>query len=250
MKIFGSLQKNIYLCNVFQTKTTFSNIKKITIMKKQNFNQVSSAAAAAQQVTNRAALNNAAKGAAQEIRSISPMYYINQLNKLARKNEFVEGVNLRDLGNMVKQQSGERDLFTLRVFSPDYQGRPCYIAKYKGEITAQDLARGEIVCDNRGNELRISAQDPEQVITYRAISLSLSGFISAFCAYLSPFAAEQDRAERAERKAERKAAQSAESKARAAARKAIKEQQRAAIERYNRGEMCIAEFAEIMSRVA
>ena len=215
-------------------------------MKKQNFNQVSSSAAAAQQVTNRAALNNAAKGANQEIKSLSPMYYVNQLNKLAKKNEFVEGVNLRDLGNMVKQQSGERDLFTLRVFSPDYQGRPCYIAKYKGEITVQDLAHGEIVCDNRGNELRISAQDPEQVITYRAISLSLSGFISAFRAYLAPFAAEQDRAERAERKA----AQSAESKARAAARKIIKEQQRAAIEKYNRGEMCIAEFAEIMSRVA
>lgn len=218
-------------------------------MKKfKNFNEISNSSAAAQQVTNRAALNGAAKGAKQEIKSLSPMYYVNQLNKLAKRNEFIEGVNLRDLGNMVKQHSGERDLFTLRVFVPDYQGRPCYIAKYKGEITAQDLMHGDIITDERGNELRISANDPEQVITYRAISLSLSAFISAFRAVLAPIAAEQDRAERAQRKAERKAERSAESKAQSAARKAIREQQKAAIAAYQRGEMCAEEFAEIMKQ--
>lgn len=220
-------------------------------MKKQNFNQVvNSSAAAAQQVTNRAALNTATKGAKQEIKSLSPMYYVNQLNKLSRKNEFVDGVNIADLGKMLKQVHSERDPFTLRVFTPDYLNRPCYIAKYKGEITAQDLMHGDIITDERGNELRISAADPEQVIVYRVCSLSLSGMITAFRAILAPIAAEQDRTERAERKAERKAEQSAESKARAAARKAIRDQQRAAIAAYQRGEMCIAEFAEIMSKAA
>ena len=220
-------------------------------MKTKNFNQLVNSSAAAQQVTNRAALNTAAKGAKQEIKSLSYMYFVNQLNKLAKKNEFVEGVNIRDLGNMLKQHSGERDLFTLRVFLPDYQGRPCYIAKYKGDqYTAQDLMSGDIITDERGNEIRISAADPEQLVIYRACSLSLSGMITAFRAILAPIAAEQDRAEREQRKAERKAEQSAANKAAAAARKAIREQQRAAIAAYQRGEMCIAEFAEIMSKAA
>lgn len=219
-------------------------------MKATNFNQVvnSSAAAAAQQVTNRAALNNATKGAKQEIKSLSYMYFVNQLNKLARKNEFVDGVNLRDLGNMVKQHSAQRDLFTLRVFTPDYQGRPCYIAKYKGDMTARDLMHGDIITDDRGNEIRISNNNPETLVIYRVCPLSLSGMISAYRAILAPIAAEQDKAEREARKAERKAEKTADSKARAAARKAIREQQREAREAYQRGEMCIEQFAEIMSK--
>ena len=223
-------------------------------MKKVNFNQVSSSAAA-QQVTNRAAVNNTAKGAKQEIRSLSPMYYVNQLNKLARKNEFIEGVNIRDLGNMIKQVSGERDYFTLRVFTPDYQGRPCYIANYKGEQPISDFCDGSIICDERGNELRIREREGKEgmiteIITYRAVSLSLSGMIAAYRAVLSPIAAEQDRAERAAQREQRRAEQSAANKAQSAARKALKEQQRAAIAAYQSGKMCIAEFAEIMSKVA
>ena len=224
-------------------------------MKKQNFNQISSSSAAAQQVTNRAALNQATKGAKEEIKSLSPMYYVNQLNKLAKKNEFVDGVNIRDLGNMVKQISGERDLFTLRVFSPDYQGRPCYIAKYKGEQPIAEFADGSVICDEKGYELRIAERESKEgatieIVTYRAVTLSLSGMIAAYRAVLSPIAAEQDRAERAAQREQRKAERSAASKAQSAARKAIREQQRAAIAAYQSGKMCIAEFAEIMSKVA
>lgn len=219
-------------------------------MSTKNFNQLVNSSAAAQHVSNRAALNTAAKGANQEIKSLTHIYYVNQLNKLARKNEFVNGTNIRNLGNMVKQHSGERDYFTLHVFTPDYLGRPCYIAKYKGEIKAQDLMHGDIITDKRGNEIRISADDPEQLIIYRVCTISLNGMISAFRAVLAPVAADQDRAEREQRAAERKAQKSAANKAASEIRKAIREQQRAAIAAYQRGEMCIAEFAEIMSKAA
>jgi len=215
----------------------------------KNFNEISSSAAA-QQVTNRAALNNTVKGAKQEIRTLSYLYFVNQLNKLAKRNEFVDGVCIAELGKMLQQYSGEKQLFTLRVFSPDYMGRPCYVTKYKGEHSAQELAHGDIVTDEKGNELRISASNPDELVTYRAVSLSLSGLITAYRAVLAPIAAEQDKAEREQRKAERKAERTAESKARAAARKALREQQEQARKDFAAGKMCVAEFAEIMAKVA
>lgn len=146
--------------------------------------------------TNKAAVNATAKGAIQEIKSLSPLYYVNQLNKLSKRNEFVDGVNISALGKMLRQIHTEKDAFTLKVFTPDYLGRPCYIRNYKGEdVTMCDVIDGAIACDNKGNEVRISS-DGSRLVVYRAVSLSLSGMIQGFRAILNDAAAAQDKEER------------------------------------------------------
>lgn len=158
--------------------------------------------------TNKAAVNVTAKGAIQEIKSLSPLYYVNQLNKLSKRNEFVDGVNIAALGKMIRQIHTEKDAFTLKVFTPDYLGRPCYIRNYKGEdVNFSDLCDGSIVCDNKGNEIRISANG-QSLIVYRAVSLSLSGMIQGYRAVLCDAAAAQDKEERAAKRAADKVARS------------------------------------------
>lgn len=207
---------------------------------KRFFNEMSSAAA--QQLTNRAALNNAAKGAREDLRERSNMYYVNVLNRMSKKNEYMDDVNLHDLQRMYCAVSGEKQ-FSLRMFTPDYLGRPCVICKYKGERTVRDLQHGDIVTDNRGNELRVSATDPNTLVMYRAIAKSESGFVSAFRAVLAPFAAEQDKEQRAAERA-------AETKAKRAQRAAIKAQQQQARADYNNGRITIEQFAAIMAKTA
>lgn len=214
---------------------------------KKFFNEINRRAAA-QQVTNRAALNQVTKGAREDLRERSNMYYVNALNRLANKNEYMDNTNLRDLRAMYCAVSGEEQ-FSLRMFTPDYLGRPCYICKYNGVHTAQELQHGDIVTD-KGNELRVSATDPDTLVIYRAITKSESGFITAFRAVLAPFAAEQDKEQREQRKAERKAERAAESKAKRAERAAIKAQQQQARIDYNSGKMCVEEFASIMAQTA
>lgn len=167
---------------------------------KKNFKEMASVINNSKCETNKAALNQIAKGAIQEIKSLSPLYFVNQLNKLAKKNEFIEGVNISVLGKMLQQIHGEKQLFTLHVFTPDYLGRPCYLRKYKGEdVTFADLCDGAIVCDAKGNEIRLSVDN--QLVVYRAVTLSLSGMIQGFRAILSAAAADQDKAERDAKKA-------------------------------------------------
>lgn len=38
------------------------------------------------------------------------MYFVNQLNKLAKKNEFIDGVSLSNFGKRVKSLSNEKEL--------------------------------------------------------------------------------------------------------------------------------------------
>lgn len=214
---------------------------------KKFFNEICSSAAA-QQATNRAALNTTARGAREDLRERSNLYFVNVLNRMANKNEYMDNTNLRDLRAMYCAVSGEKQ-FSLRMFTPDYLGRPCYICKYKGERTAQDLQHGDVVTD-KGNELRISATDPAALVMYRAISKSESGFVTAFRAVLAPFAAEQDKEQREQRKAERKAERAAESKAKRAERAAIKAQQQQARTDYNCGKITMEQFAAIMAKTA
>ena len=118
-------------------------------MKAKNFNEIVNAPM--EQVTNKAALNNTTKGVRTDLRERSYMYYVNVFNRMARKNESMESTNMHNLQSMYKAASGERE-FSLRMFTPDYMGRPCYVTKYKGEITAQDLQHGDIITDERGTK--------------------------------------------------------------------------------------------------
>lgn len=67
---------------------------------------------------------------------------------------------------------------------------------------------------------------------------------------LAPFAAEQDKAEREQRKEQRKAERKAESAQARETRKALKaEQQQARID-YANGKICMEQFATIMAKTA
>lgn len=199
--------------------------------------------------SSRKQLATTAAAARNDVKNVSIMYYVNQLNKLARKNEFVENENVRALGVLLKAQTGEKDLFTARVFQKDYSGRPCVVSDYRGTaVSVADLQHGD-VCTDKGKEIRLSATG-DTLVLYRPVSLSLPGLVSAYKLYLQPFAAAADKAAAAARKAANKAAKTAANKAAAAARKAIKEQQKQAIADYQKGKIDINEFARIMSIAA
>lgn len=208
---------------------------------KNQINSANSANVNSSSVNNKKQLNATAAAARNDIKSMSVMYYVNQLNKLARKNEFIEGTNIKDLGKMLQQHTGEKDLFTARCFTKDINGRPCTIATYKGNVTPVELMHGEIVTD-KGNELRLS-EDGENVVMFKPVQMSLTGLITAYKAILMPLAAAADKAAREQQREQRKAA----NKSAAAARKAIREQQKQAIEDYRSGKIDINKFAEIMA---
>ena len=199
--------------------------------------------------SSRQQLATTAAAARTDVQKMSIMYYVNQLNKLARKNEYVENTNIRDLGVMLQKHTGDKDLFTARVFVKDYNGRPCVISGYKGTaVSVADLQHGD-VCTDKGKEIRLSANG-DGLVVYRPVTMSLPGLVSAYKMYLQPFAAAADKAAAAARKAEKKAEKKAANKAAAAARKAIKEQQKQAITDYQNGKIDINEFARIMSIAA
>lgn len=192
--------------------------------------------------TNKKQLATVTTAAKNDLKKISIMYYVNQLNKLAKKNEFVENTNIRDLGVMLKKHTGEKDLFTARCFEKDYQGRACVVSEYKGEVSAIELQHGDIVTD-KGRELRLSSSS-DSVVIYKPVALSLPGLVSAYKSILAPVAAAADKAAREQEKENRKTA----NKTAAAARKAVREQQKQAVIDYNSGKIDISEFAAIMAK--
>lgn len=192
-------------------------------------------------VNNKKQLNATAAAARNDIKKMSIMYYVNQLNKLAKRNEFVDNVNIKDLGKMLQQHTGEKELFTARCFTKDIYNRPCTVVAYKGSVTIAELLHGEIVTD-KDRELRVS-EDGESIVVFKPVQMSLTGLIAAYKAILQPVAAAADKAAREQQREQRKTA----NKAAAAARKIIREQQKKAIEDYRNGKIDINEFAKIMS---
>lgn len=92
------------------------------------------------------------------------MYFVNQLNKLAKKNEFIDGVSLANFGKRVKALSNEKELFTARLFTPDSQGRASYIKQAKN--IEKYIAKGYD-----------KVSDTEYM---QPVVLSLSGLLSAY----------------------------------------------------------------------
>lgn len=92
------------------------------------------------------------------------MYFVNQLNKLAKKNEYIDGVSLANFGKRVKTLSNEKDFFTAKLFTPDSQNRASYIKTAKN--VDKYVAKG---------------YDKVSDTEYRQpVVLSLSGLISAY----------------------------------------------------------------------
>ena len=155
-------------------------------------------------VTNTQRVNASAREAREQVRIVgkSLMYYINQLNKLARKNEYCEAINVREFGKEIQKIHGQKDLFHACVFTRDSQGRACVVAHSK-RMPVWGFSLVNV--------------SPEGYDYLRPISLSLVGVLNAFAKVARTKARTADAQEREqarEAKAKEKA-QKAYDKARA-----------------------------------
>lgn len=188
-------------------------------------------------------LNAVAKAAKNEVKSLSIMYFVNQLNKLAKRNEYVNGVNVRQLGKLLQQYAGTKELFSAYAFERDFAGRPSVVAAYNGDVDTNGLHYGDIVTD-KGRELRIY-DSGDGVVIYKPVALSLPGLISAYKEVLKPLAAATDKAAREAAKAA-KAAEREAAKDAVKAQRAVKEIQRQAVADFQAGKIDLCELAKVL----
>ena len=185
-------------------------------------------------------LNATATGAKAEIKTAkaSPMYYVNALNKLARKNELVNAVNLHELGAKVRyaaillgKEVSTSAPFNLYVFTKDFKGRVCY-KKHSNTMPKWGV---EIVS--------ISANGFDYLCP---VTMSETGFVTAYKYVLAAAAKEADKVARANN---REAAKAAKKSAKAKAN-ALKEEQQQARELFAAGKISAEEFAKVMIKCA
>lgn len=175
-----------------------------------------------------------AKGAKIEVREAkSVFYFIRQLNALAKKNEFINGVNVRELGKKCREYAILHGyelkagiLFSAYLFQ-SVNGVVCY-KQHKAH--------------KAGGAFAVNVD----VITWQPVKLSENGVIDA-CKHV--LGIEAKAADKIAKAAEREA-RKAERSAKAAERKALKKQQAEAIKAFQRGEMPLDIFEEIMKRAA
>lgn len=185
-------------------------------------------------------LSTTISGAKAEIKAAksSPMYFVNVLNKLARKNEFVNATNLHELGVKIRyaaillgKEVPTSAPFNLYVFTKDYNGRVCYrkhantMPKWGVEIVSISANGFDYLCP---------------------VTMSENGFITAYKYVLSASAKEADKVARAN---DREAAKAAKKSAKAKAQ-ALKEEQQQARELFAAGKLTAEEFAKIMVKCA
>lgn len=185
-------------------------------------------------------LNTTATGAKAEIKTAksSPMYFINALNKLARKNELVNATNLHELGTKVRyaaillgKEVPTSAPFNLYVFERDFSGRVCYrkhsatMPKWGVEIVSISASGFDYLCP---------------------VTMSENGFVTAYKYVLAAAAKEADKVARANNREAAKAAKKS-TKAKAAA---LKEEQQQARELFAAGKISAEEFAKIMIKCA
>lgn len=180
-------------------------------------------------------LVNSAKGAKVEMKAAKAniMYWVNMFNKYARKNDIINGVNIKDLGNKVREYSLQHGieapgLYNAYIFTK-VNGLSCY-----KKMTHKKASKAFAV--------------DVDITTWQPVSMTENGFINACKAVLSIDAKAADRAAREHNKCVNNAARKAETNAKAAARKTLKAEQKAAREAFAAGKMCMEEFATIMAK--
>lgn len=181
------------------------------------------------EITNKKAVNITSKAASNDAKHISIMYYVNQLNKLYRKNEYVDNTNICDFGKMVHTLHTGKEPYTAYLFVKDSNSRPCYKVISKK-------------CPKWGYD--IVDVSPKGWEYLRPVTMSLSGLITAYRYILAPYALEQDKVIRAEQKAINEKIRKAKNEA----RKALKAEQEQARTDFNIGKIDIATFAAIMAK--
>ena len=184
-------------------------------------------------------LNATTKKAKADVKARSFMYYVNDANKMAKKNEWCNNTNVRDLQNALKEATGFAT-FVTSVFPKDYERRSCLVKAYKGAVTAEALkeamAHGETLTNDKGHELILSA-DGQAVRALVPIACNTPAVLDAYKAIIMPAAREADSTARAKVREEKK-------QARAALRSEKKQAQAA----YNRGAITFAQYSAIMAK--
>ena len=129
-------------------------------------------------------VNGVATRAKNDVKNVSFMYFVNMLNKFAKKNEFCDNTNVKELLLAFREATGY-NVFTSRVFEKDYAKRSCLVRTYKGSVTAADMAHGDTITDENGNELILS-DDGQSVRMLRPIALTRTAIIDAYKAIIMP----------------------------------------------------------------
>ena len=173
-------------------------------------------------------VRNNHKQAKEAVSGLGVMYYVNQLNKLARKNEYLNAEDVRAFGKDVKaycEAMGitvkENCWFDARVFVL-VDGVSCY--KIVKHVTPKS---GYFAIE-------------EDIVTCKKVTLTLKGVLAAFKAVVVQRARQLDKEARAVLKEENKEINKR--------RKALKAEQAQAIIDFKSGKLCAEEFAEIMAR--
>lgn len=165
----------------------------------------------------------------------SIFYCVNELNKLAKKNEYCDATAVRPVADVIKTLHEERGYFGLCVFPKDSKGR-FYISTVKVsgfEAELPSLLNGEVITDKLGREVVWSEEKKcFFALEYRC---TVDSLFSAYCKIAKGVTAEK------------KATESAEKKAQKDAEKRAKENEKMAAElsrRYMSGEISEQQFNE------
>lgn len=135
--------------------------------------------------TNELKTNELSKAVKNDIKKVSAFYFVNELNKLAKKNEFCENVNIAELSNRLKTIHNERYGFNVNVLTKDYKGRFCTTSKIKAEKV---MPVNEGINIETGFELMVDAKtgfelmvdENNNYIICRPIAPTLIAYINAF----------------------------------------------------------------------
>lgn len=135
----------------------------------------------------------------------SIFYCVNELNKLAKKNEYCDATAVRPVADVIKTMHDERGYFGLCVFPKDSKGRfyisTVKVSGFEAELPA--LMCGEVVTDKFGREIVWS----EEKKCFFALEhrCTVDSLFNAFCKIAKGVATAQKDAESAEKKAQRDA---------------------------------------------
>lgn len=201
--------------------------------------------------------NVVSKAANNELKNefSNPFVICNLLEKAA-KGDFekvanVKGLSRENLANVafnLKKAHKEKHAFNFAyllksgLFTLDYSGKLCTFGKYEGANEKAALNCGEIVCDSKGNELRLNNEG--EIITLKKVSLTIIGIFNAFKKTLKAEISKTEKAEKAAKREAEKAAKAALSKAQRKAKSANEKAYKELCAKFYKGEICAEEFAK------
>ena len=191
--------------------------------------------------------NATAKAAKVQVKKAqSPIYFTNELNKLAKKNAYCDGKPVREIGKKIATIHGRKGvLFDICVFKKDFAGRSCLVSAYSGNMMPEQYKaeNGAIITDDKGREIVLSS-DGAALVTLVPVTLSLSGVLDAFCKIGRVEVKETAKAIKAEEKAVKQAIKLGEK-----VQKEIDRRRAGIIKDYNAGKFSEVELIEKLKAV-